>query len=711
MFMKMQIGFCFTLLMSCVMSAGAVIDGFNADGMPFAKKGFGVRRNFYLSGRISAKVADVSGIFELNYVGRQPFQRQRFYSSNEQCAFMRCVVPQVIIDGMPYRLKFENTVHYPFGYTSECTVDGVKLKHELVLDRNALFRRITVLDNPQGKSVLCRVVQMNPGMEQGAVWRIDRTRNVLCARASFPDGTAVAMEIGAKNPVAFPVNSLRDRRAFPHTPDATQDFRFEMTETSAVGSHLFWCVFDKTPDENLSDARIERVFSDFAARRATDIRFKTGDATVDGWLGFIVPMSAAYEVDGSGAFRASPTYWVWGWDAMVHAGTLAFCGRADGVRRMLTFFRDRALKSGSIHHSFTTDLSFNVTNNGEREDVCFDVVNASFWLILLNEYVNATGDEQFKAACMPFARMLAEKNRAYLKPGELLPRGQGWIPDNRYPLQQEGCDFTLANSSVYWQGLCAWRELSGEDFGVDATAAELVAKFWDAETGYWGDSWDVAAGKRRDWRPLHGLYAVSPFARDVVPGDPAAVCAFMERTFRVGDRLAMYAADSTIRCADGNQFGAYYPVQDRTFWTMQNLAGRSESLPLYRRIVARHGRVLTYPEGQTADVVNDDPEDYSDELGNKQFFASKGWLADVFDLWLGLRLSKDGISLKPMNDGRPFAVYGLSLREKTLDIELSGTGTRAAYRFNGKDMKKGFVPWTEFVDGKNVLMIRLTDRD
>lgn len=706
-----------TILAAALQSSCAfgAIDGFNADGLPCAKEGFGVRRNFYQSGRISAKVADIAGIFELNYVGKQPFRNQRFYSSNEQCTFCRCLVPQVLIDGTPYRLTFANTVHYPFGYSSECTIDGVKLRHELILDRNAAFRRVTVMENPQKKSVRCRIVQMQAGMGQGAKWKIwgtgngERGTGCLVAEATFEGGAKVTMEIGAANPVAFPLNRDVNPRAFPKSADGTQDFRFDMEETESGASHLFWWVFDRADGEALDNARVERVYADFKARRAADARFETGDALVDGWLGYVAPMSAAFEVDGIGAFRASPTYWVWGWDAMVHSGTLVLCGRAAEVKRMLAFFRDNGKGSCKIHHSYSTDLDVARADLSAPGEVCFDAVNSSFWLILLNEYVNATGDDAFKAECMDFARRLVETNRKALRNGDILVRGQGLFPDNRYPLEQDKDDFVLFNCSVYWQGLCAWRELSGEG-GKDCEAAakDIVAKFWDAESGYWGDSWSAVDSRRRDWRPLHGLYHVSSAARSIMPGDAGKICDFMEREFLFGDRLAMFARTSSIRCADGNQYGAYYPVVDRTFWNMQNRAGRVGAIELFRRIVAAHARVLTYPEGQTVDIANSDPADYSDELGNKQFFSAKGWLADSLDLWLGLVAGKDGLRLHPMNDDRPFAVRGLALRGRTLDVEMSGTGTDASFSLNGEPLDGGFIAWEKLREGRNLLGIKLT---
>ena len=686
------------------------------NGIPFASDGFGVRRNFYASGRISAKVADIAGVFELNYVGRQHFKDQRFYSSNEQCAFQRCMSVQALIDGRPYRLPFGKTAHYPYGYSSECAIEDVCFRHELVLDGNALFQRVTVLSNPSGKEVRCRLVQMNAGMGQGAKWRVDRGRGALVASASFDKGVTVTLEIGSANPVAFPVNSLVDPRAFARSADHTQDFRFELEEIPHAGDcSLFWWVFDKKEGEDLSSARVDRVIADYAARRENDARFETGDAYADGHLGLVPATGASLEVDGIGAFRASPTYWVWGWDALVHSGTLALCGRAAEMRRMLAFFRDNAGPGGAIEHAYSTDFSFSEANISMPGETCFYPVNSSFWLILFDEYVNATGDMAFKAECMDFARSIVERNLKEVAPF-LLPGGQGWIPDNRYPLGQEKGDFCLSNCSVYWQGLCAWRNLSGEDAGVDAVARDIVEKFWDAGTGYWFDSWDAKAGKPRPFRPLHGFYHVSRYAPDIYGYLPAGgpdhldahIAAYMERHFLVGDRLAMYdREDPVIRCADGNQFGAYYPVQDRTFWNIMNGAGRTDAIALFRHIVGSHGRVLTYPEGQTADVINTDPADYSDELANKQFFAAKGWLADALDLWLGLRVAKDGISLHPMNDGTPFAVRGLRLRNATLDVEMTGAGTagNARLALNGAPLDGAFIPFAALRDGANALSV------
>ena len=726
---------CGTILaaLTAPLCAVAAIDGFDAGGLPYAKEDFGVRRNFYQSGRISAKVSDIAGLFELNYVGAQPFRKQNFYrSSAENCHWMHGFDPYVLIDDVPYRLTFANTKHYPFGYTSECTVDGVKLRHEFVLDRNVAFRRITVLENPKGKSVRCRIVQMQSGMGQGAKWKMANVKMWKCgnsqqpisngqnavgllAEAEFEGGERVTMEIGSMNPVSFPLNDRPPQPLAYRHGDGRPDFRFNMDETEPGDRHLFWWAFDSKDGEELAESRVDRVFADFRSNHARDVRFETGDPFIDGWLGYVAPMSAAHEVDGIGAFRASPTYWVWGWDAMVHAGTLAFCGRAAEVKRMLAFFRDTASEEAGILHAYGTSFKFE-GHGSDSPGLSYTMPPAVqlFWVVLLNDYVNATGDESFKAECMPFARKLVERAKASADAADLLPHKFGFYPDNPYAVDQQPDDIALINCAIYWQGLKAWNELSGEGAAdADAVGKAVVSKLWNAEKGWWSDSWDVANGCRREHCPLYGFFHVSPFARDIYGlidgGSEVATrtADYLKREFFMGDRLVMFGWRTKGWCSDGNQLGSYYPVTDRTYWNAMNAAGRTDAIADFTNIVVRHARVLTYPEGQTADAVNGDPSDYSDELGNKQFFAAKGWLSDALDLWLGLRVSKDGLGFRPMNDGRRFAVRGLSFRGRTLDVEMSGAGTEASYSLNGNTLDNGFIPWNHLKPDFNIVKIKM----
>lgn len=689
----------FCVLIAGVRDAAAEIVEFR-EGMPFAERGFGVRRNFYMSGRISAKVADIANVFQVNYVGRQAHTALRFYESNENCSFGRFMMPQVIVGERRYRLEFENTTHYPFGYSSECTLDGVRLRHELVLDGNALFRRITVLENPESKPVRAVCVQLSAGMK-GLELRMNETKTALVGVRT--DGAVTTtLEVGSANPVAFPLND-RPAKPLAFKGDGTLSFRFDMVEREPAKEHVFWAVFDKGRDEELSSARIDRVYADLKARRANDARFSTGDETVDNALGFCMPWGAAEEVDGLGAFRASPTYWVWGWDAMVHYGVQAMTGRAAEVRRMLGFFRDIADPQHGILHTYGTTFRIDRKDVGScgstapGDSVLMPPHVQLFYVVLLHDYYCLTGDEATLRDLLPFAKTLVGRARARALPGEHLCRAYGFFPDNPYAVGQQQDDISLINNAIYYQGLCAYADLTGEMKDErEAVKRELAGKLWDPKEGFWADAYDVHAGERRRHYPVYGLFHVSPFAQTAEAAPMEALADYMKSRFFNNSHLAMFSPKSESHLADGNQLGAYYPVTDRTYWNVMNAAGRLDALADYRAIVNRHWRVLTYPEGQSSDVWNNDPADYSDELGGKQFFASKSWLADALELNLGLKWTTKGLSFHAIGDGTPFSVENLTLRGRRLAIRRTGRGKCADYFFNGKKIEQPELAWGSF---------------
>ena len=168
----------------------------------------------------------------------------------------------------------------------------------------------------------------------------------------------------------------------------------------------------------------------------------------------------------------------------------------------------------------------------------------------------------------------------------------------------------------------------------------------------------------------------------------------------------MFAPTSASHLADGNQLGAYYPVADRTYWTVMNAADRIDALGDFSKMLRNHWLVRTYPEGQCADVYNNDPADCSDELGNKQFFSAKAWLCDALELNLGLKWGVKGLSFHALGNGRDFTVKNLSLRGGRLAIRRTGRGTKAKYALNGRPHDGDFLPW-EKLTGNDTLEITL----
>ena len=158
---------------------------------------------------------------------------------------------------------------------------------------------------------------------------------------------------------------------------------------------------------------------------------------------------------------------------------------------------------------------------------------------------------------------------------------------------------------------------------------------------------------------------------------------------------------------DGVQQGEYFPVTERYYWNVMNRARDVASLQDFRRIHGSYWKILTYPEGQTLEVENADILDYyEDTPGMKQIFTAKAWLASALELWLGLEIGTDGLRFRPMNDGLPFAVRGLAVRGRRLNVTMKGAGTAATLVFNGKPCD-GFLPYAAFDRAVNTLEIQV----
>ena len=696
------------------------IETFTPDGYPLAPEGFGLLRNTYVSGRVVCRHSAIQGLSEVSYVGRQPHYVSKFFvATDENSAYARIFVPQVIIDGDPYRLTYANTVHYPFGYTSECTVGDVKFEHAMVLDNNVILRRIRVVENPKGRKVRARIVQMDNLMRNRGGNRrqwtthgldIDRTNGVIRGSLEYHhrgDGGVVPVEIGAMNPVAFPINSLPER-VFRGKPLKCQGYRIHLEETQPSDDHFFYMVFDRRADEDLTPARLERVIAASHARRKGDLVVKSGNPAFDSGVGMVPEMARALEIERTGNFRAGTHYWSWVWDTTVHADKLAMCGGAEEVKRMLEFIHEYGLQFSYGNNLEKLDWAEYAKKDPRTVKERLLPGVALFFVNLLNGYYQATGDEETKARVLPTARLLVERALAAPADGEPFSPYSCFYPDRGECVDEQDSDWCLINQAVYWQGLCAWHELTGENGDdVARVKAAFERTFWDEREGYWCDAYDPDANVQRPHYPVFGVLNISRFALEPKREKLSEIAAYMTRHFRMGVFTSMFDRNTVSWMSDGNQLGAYYPTTDRYYWNVRNAAGDLSALREIERTVAAHWKTCSYPEGQTADVMNADPADYSDNLSHKQFFAAKAFLCDALEAHLGIYPAKDGLRLRPMNDGRDFAVRNLHLRGNRLAIRVRGRGTDCRYTLNGApvELKDGVLPWNRFASGDNELLI------
>lgn len=680
--------------------------------LPYSRDGFGTLRNQYVNGCISCFVNRNGQIGQISFHGGQAINACEIFKANETGVFGKLFRVQVLVDEVPYRLTFSNVTHHPYGYTATCEVAGVRLGHELVLDDNVLFQRVKVLANPHGKKVRARAIMA------GYCWskRDGRTQGDFTLEAERGGFTSwvkegkvtIPIRVGLSGePAVYP---LQDGRYLTGDPEKDRTYweflqkrKYYIESKNAGTEFVYYLVFGEKADEDLSGARIDRVHARFARYYAQCAKFETGDRATDSALSCVAPVMAAHEAGRPGAYRASPHYWTWGWDAMVHADMFALAGQPDGIRRMLDFLRETAHPEGGLMHAY--GYAFKGSLKGQLAPP-----TQPFYAMLLLNYCNLTGDQATRDRCLPLARFVVDRARAMRRPGEALVRWYDMFPDNPFCLGQTKDDFSAFDNSIFYQGLKALAVLTGERKYFDDAEnvrAEFEKLLWDENQGFF---YDWADGDTRKGVPIYQAFNVlyiSPWAFDLKGNEIPRIAAFMKKNFLANWGIRNLHWSSPAFMQDGGQQGEYFPVTERYYWNVMNRARDVASLEDFRRIHGGYWRLITYPEGQTLEVENADILDfYEDNPGMKQLFTAKAWLASGLELWLGLEIGADGLRFHPMNDGKPFAVRDLLVRGRKLNVKMSGTGTHGTMTFNGNACT-GFVPYAAFDRPVNTLAIEL----
>lgn len=669
----------------------------------YSASGYGFRSNIYDDGRLTVFYSDLNGISKVLFFGADT-PKPEVLHGNCCSTYGNIARLDVIIDGEPYRPKFEGVEHYPFGYVAHCRIGDVKFAHELVLDNDVIFRRLRVLENPSGRKVRGRIaIQSSVVPRKAAAWdeciAYDRKTGRIRTQVADKEGDetfVTRIEIGANVPVDFPLNLLDDKLPF------RQRNNFWMEAVNHSDETVFYIAFNPAKDVDVSSARIDRKFSRYRRLVAEGARFTTGDALLDSALNSVCPTVIGYEYpEVPGATRAGPYYKVWLWDSLVHLDAFALAGHAGYVKRVLEFFFSTAGETG---------FSWEYDRHCRPGKTPAKAYLQLFFVTLLNGYCQATGDETTKARMLPFARKIVAKAREEIRAGDLLVRGDRFYPDFPEWMQKTPEDFSLAPNLLFYQGLRSWQELSGENTVDLDKFREAVSKtFWNPEEGFWSDSADGKTGAFRPFYPSYGVFWVSRFAQDILEdrfesmGD---VAAYMRRHFFNPAGIRTMDVHSPGYLIDGTHVGSYRPVATRNYWNVMNAAGETRALQDFRNIVKGMWRFATYPEGHELNYQNHDTACNMDLYGQKQAFSARAWLWDALELHLGLRVSHEGLRFHALADGRPFEVKGLTPRGRRLDVRVSGDGAIASYTLNGKPLKEGFVKWSDLREGVNSLSVR-----
>jgi len=678
--------------------------------LPYSSEGFGTFRNQYVNGCISCYVNRNGQIGEIQFQGGQNVSAGKLFGSSETGVFGKLFRVQVLVDEVPYRLTFAHVTHHPYGYTADCEIAGVRLGHELVLDDNVVFQRVKVLSNPLGRKVRARAIMCGHGWEK----RDGRTHGDFTLDSGRSRFTSWVQDSGANGNVrigiAFGLSGMEavyplqdGRYVIKQEGFGPQKRKFYIESKDAAAEFVFYLGFNTTDGEDLSSGRIDRVHSRFADCYAKCAKFETGDRATDSALSCVAPVMAAHEAGRPGAYRASPHYWTWGWDAMVHADMFALAGQPDGIRRMLDFLRETAHPEGGIMHAYTYD--FKGSFKGRLAPP-----TQPFYAMLLFNYYNLTGDRETLDRCLPLARLVVDRVLEMRRPGEALVRWYDMFPDNPFCLGQTKNDFSAFDNSIFYQGLKALASMTGEKKYIEESErvrAEFERLLWDDKAGYFYDWADGDTQKGVEIYQAFNVLYISPWAFDLKGNEVKRIASFMKSNFLATYGIRNLHWSSPAFMQDGGQQGEYFPVTERYYWNVMNRVRDLASLEDFRRIHGGYWRLCSYPEGQTLEVENADILDlYEDNPGMKQIFTAKAWLASGLELWLGLEIRQDGLRFNPMNDGKPFSVRDLTVRGKKLTVTMKGRGSNATMTFNGRPCD-GFVPYSAFDRDVNILEVEV----
>jgi hypothetical protein len=656
------------------------------DLVPVSKEGFGLSINHYVSGRISAAVAAHGGLTSVRYNGFQHINKGEMLSASPTSGFGKLARLQIIIGEDVYFPEFNQTEHFPFGFRSECVLGGVKLQHELILDQDVLLQRVKVLSNPEGLPVRARVLLHGHLLVQKSgrtisKWAQDAEGRLQAIVADDDDGqiNETKLLIGANA-------SLRPRTRH-------HGFMNYAETTDASDETIFYLAFNSDGAPEDCGERMDRKIEDYEKELSEGVRFDTGSPVVDSALSNCVPTVMNLVVaDCPGAIKASQSYWVWGWDSMVHAEAFLWSGQTEIVRDMLDFYRRYADPELGVAHAMSSDFGFRLAMAPSAQ---------CLYTVMLCNYYAATGDQETLDRHLPFAREIVAKAGQAKSANSALSTGLGFYPDFPQLLEQTDRDISIINNSLYLQAVESLDQVCGgyadESAAVRAAMEEVL---WDDAQGYWVDSVSEEDQSQRHYYPLYGQLYVSPYGADPKAETVDQISHFMRTHFRFEHGLYMFPPSMPGFMADGNQLGAYYPSVDRYYWNIMNRVGCSDASDEFERIVSYFWREHTYPEGLTHETVNADPA--TDNPGGKQGFAAKAWFCDAIELNLGLRVYPNGFRLNPLPSEKPFRVQGIVLRGKRIDFERTASEGAPSILLNGKKLEDAFVNWDQLGESNTI---------
>jgi hypothetical protein len=708
---------------------------------PIAPSGLaGLVRDQFAHGRLHAIVGSHGGLLEIHYWGRQRLGHSKFFRADNESAWTKMFRVRVRIDGKDYYLGLQDTRLLPFGYRSQCTVEGITFSHELILVEDSLVQRARVLKNPRRAKVQFELVHMESCCAAGrgdAAWTDfawQKADNALMASRTDPATPAHSN--------AGPINQKGMELTTPAAPAATTwigvgcDAPLEARR--GYNRRSKWYLGSKPIKGN--DAAFFLTFASGKAaltRRLRELRrtvhqeteallaaheealaarpkIATGDPVLDSAFGQYPQVIHSMKLpDVPGAVRGNlGGYFVWGWDGMTPMLPLNLANEADYTAQILRFWKRVAPPRTGIPHTLNT--------------LCQPCAAMAFpaqcqYIASLYHYVAATGDLELARELFPFcAHILEMSRRREVRDTGLVESSALW-PDFPQAMGEDGNDISTLNNSLLYQGLRAMEYLAGAlgKKGVAARYAEwavrlrasFVKHLYDEKRGYFISSCSALDFKPRQHYIVHALFWITPFARELVAHAPARIAEFMDRHLATGECLLSLPRWDTAWMADGNQIGASYPTADYFYLNVHKLLGDDTGLKTWLGHVKWFWQTHTAPEAFTPEAENE--RDLGpDNPGGKQLQAVTCWYASAHQALAGMDIDHEGLTLTPWGD-QPVSVKGLKLRGACIDLVIRGQGRHVgSLKLNGQPLPAGSrkIAWATLAGKRAALELTRSEK-
>jgi len=689
------------------------------NNIPFIKQGLEVSQISFTGGRTVASLANHGGLTQIDYFGKQAIGDVHFYKSDAISAWAMLFRPCVSINGEIYYIEFNDTLLYPFGYSSHCRVGGVALSHGMWLLNDAIVFTMEVLQNPSDANVIFKLIQTDISTridKPTRTWQsfaLDEQAGVAIASAtsSYPNEPALQKP---KDGLAKKMNNLcasdvssetwlgvvsASELGFRQTPHGFRKFYFDAPcpkKTAAI-SLVFGHQGRAALLERLGALRsgackeaagLVKNFTSTMSKVKISIQ---GRKAAQSLLNNVPQIIDAMKVkDIPGAMRAGDSgYWVWGWDSMVFPDGMGLTGDTAFLEEMLDFYRRTADPEYGISHQLRLDLKSILT---------MEFAAQCIYIVLLYHTYVLTGKKRLLNEYMPFAKLILAKAGEDQIAGSGLIRSTALFPDWPADLEQDGDDISVFDNSIYYQALRAMAELS-EEMGNRADAVEYTRKahltqagfqkFYDAEQGYFVDSLSAKDFSQRKHYPLYAILWITPFAADLVKGNEKSIIRFMKKNFPARIGLRMFPKWDTRFMYDGCQLGMYMPAIENFHQEMMKRGRESKQIAHMFDNMEWFWNQNCILEALTCECENHGAT--VDNPGRKQAGAAKAWLNMFYQVAAGLNISTQGLSFSPC-DSEDITIEKLRVRGRTLDVKISGRGWNIdSLMLNGENVSAPFT--------------------